>query len=146
VGEQAWGFAAVGLLAAAAVGGVAAMISISNTTQSGEEAVAPWSSYIAGIKRAKSDETLNANLDLDEAMPYAVAAGTTSALDKRLKQASKDGYAPAWLGPTIHQNYDGYSAYACWFAFHSAITPSSSGASGAGGAASAGGGGAGGSF
>jgi uncharacterized protein (TIGR04222 family) len=146
VGEQAWGFAAVGLLAAAAVGGVAAMISISNTTQSGEEAVALWSSYIAGIKRAKSDETLNANLDLDEAMPYAVAAGTTSALDKRLKQASKDGYAPAWLGPTIHQNYDGYSAYACWFAFHSAITPSSSGASGAGGAASAGGGGAGGSF
>ena len=146
VGQEAWGFAAVGLLAAAAVGGIIAMVSIPDTTQSGEEAVAPWNSYIAGIKRAKSDETLNTNLNLDEAMPYAVAAGTTSSLDKRLKQASNDGYAPAWLGPTLHQNNDGYSAYACWFAFHAAVTPSSSGASGAGGAASAGGGGAGGSF
>jgi hypothetical protein len=36
-------------------------------------------------------------LDLDATMPYAVALGAARALDKRLKAASREGYAPAWL-------------------------------------------------
>src|SRR6185312_5377447 len=145
VGSQTWGFIGVALLAIPAVAGAIAISTYPDTTPTGIEAASGWHAYIEGIKRSKSDKTLDVNLDLDEAMPYAVAAGVTSSLDKRLKRASEKGYAPAWLGPTIHQYADGYNAYASWYAFHSTITPTSSSVSGAG-SASAGGGGAGGSF
>jgi uncharacterized membrane protein len=104
-----------------------------------------WRAYIEGIKKAKSNRTPDAKLDLDDAMPYATAAGVASALSKRLQQASDDGYTPLWLGPSNRQFGGGYSAFAAWMAFNSTVTPSSSG-SGSVGGASAGGGGAGGSF
>ncbi len=146
IGGQAWAFIGGSLLAIVAF---LAMIWISfypETSQTGAELAATWSSYIEGIKRSKSDKTLDVNLELDEAMPFAVAAGVTSALNKRLKIAAEDGYVPVWLGPSMYRQSDMGNAYIWWIGFHSAVTPSSSGSSAGGGGASAGGGGAGGSF
>lgn len=145
IGQQPWGLAGAGMLLVAALAGVIAMSMYPDTSSTGAELAATWRSYIAGIKRAKSDRTLDVNLDLDEAMPYAVAAGVTSSLSKRLKQAAEEGYAPVWLGPALYRNGTAGNAYFCFVAFHTAVTPSSTGGSSSGGA-SAGGGGAGGSF
>jgi len=79
-------------------------------------------------------------------MPYAVALGIATALNGRLKAASKVGYAPAWLGRTPGETtWDG-GFYPYWMAFYAAAAPSSSGATSAGTGAAAGGGGAGGAF
>ncbi len=145
VGKQPWAFVGAAVLGSASVIGVVMMSLYPNTSLAGAELAATWSSYVAGIKRSKSDRTLDVNLDLDEAMPYAVAAGVTSSLSKRLKQAAEEGYVPVWLGPSLYRTGDSGNAYIWWVGFHSAVTPSSSG-SGGGGGASAGGGGAGGSF
>ena len=71
----------------------------------------------------------------------AVALGVNAALDRRLKAASKAGYAPAWF---IRRPGMGADAgfYPIWVAFHASASPSTSG----GGGAAAGGGGAGGGF
>jgi uncharacterized protein (TIGR04222 family) len=144
-GQRAWGAMGLGVLFAAIVSGFGAMMSYPDTTQSGNDMAESWRAYIEGIKQAKSNRTPDAKLDLDDAMPYATAAGVASALSKRLQQASDDGYTPLWLGPSNRQFGGGYSAFAAWMAFNSTVTPSSSG-SGSVGGASAGGGGAGGSF
>lgn len=117
--------------------------SIPDTTPAGAAAAAPWRGYENGIAAARNERA--AVLDLDEIMPYAVAFGVVDALDKRLREASKAGYRPAWLGSTTSDGaWDG-GFYPYWVGFHSSVTPASS--SGAdGGGASAGGGGAGGSF
>ena len=144
-GQRAWGAVGLGLLVAAVIGGLGVMLSYPDTTQSGRDIAESWHAYIEGIKMEKSAKYPDTSLNLDDAMPYATAAGVSSALSKRLEQASDRGYAPLWLGPTTRQYGNGYSAFAAWMAFNSTVTPSSSGAAGAGGA-SAGGGGAGGSF
>ncbi len=145
IGKQLWAYGGAALLGIAVVVGLVAMSSYPDTSGAGAELAAIWGSYIAGIKRSKSDRTLDVNLELDEAMPYAVAAGVTSALSKRLKKATEDGYMPVWLGPSDYRNGTSGNAYIWWTGFHSAVTPSSSGGS-SGGGASSGGGGAGGSF
>ncbi len=145
VGAQAWGVVGAMLLFVSGLSGLIAMSAYPNTTLSGAGLAADWQSYIAGIKQSKKDRTLDVALDLDAAMPYAVAAGASSSLDRRLKEAAGQGYAPAWLGPALYRNGNAANAFVCWTAFHSAVTPASSGSSGGGGAA-AGGGGAGGSF
>jgi uncharacterized membrane protein YgcG len=142
---HAWAAIALGVLVAAIIVGFGTMQSYPDTTQSGIDIAESWRAYIEGIKKAKSTESLASKLDLDEAMPYATAAGVASALSKRLEQASDNGYAPLWLGPTNRTYGNGYTAFAAWTAFTSTVTPSSSGTSSVGGA-SAGGGGAGGSF
>jgi len=144
-GQRAWGVVGLAVLIAAIVAGVGAMLSYPDTTQSGSDMAENWRTYIEGIKRAKFTRVLDTNLDLDDAMPFATAAGVASALSKRLEQASNQGYAPLWLGPSSRQYGNGYSAFAAWVAFNSTVTPASSG-SGSVGGASAGGGGAGGSF
>jgi uncharacterized protein (TIGR04222 family) len=144
-GQRAWGVVALGVLFAAIVSGFAAMMSYPDTTQSGSDMAESWRAYIEGIKRSKSKSSPDVDLDLDDAMPYATAAGVASSLSKRLEQASDHGYAPLWLGPTSRPYGNGYTAFAAWTAFTATVTPSSSG-SGSVGGASAGGGGAGGSF
>jgi hypothetical protein len=88
-----------------------------------------------------------ATVDLDEAMPYAVAMGAQGALKKHLERASGEGYAPAWLGRTGDTwGRDDGGFYPYWVAFHSSVAPSGGGGGGTSSGASAGGGGAGGSF
>ncbi len=145
VGKQPWAYGGAVLLGITVVVGLVAMSAYPDTSLAGAELAALWGSYIAGLKRSKSDRTLDVNLELDEAMPYAVATGVTSALSKRLKKAAEDGYVPVWLGPSNYRNGTSGNAYIWWTGFHSAVTPSSSGGS-SGGGASSGGGGAGGSF
>lgn len=144
-GQRAWGAVGLGVLFAAIVAGIGAMLSYPDTTQSGNDIAESWRAYIQGIKKAKSSRTPDTIIDLDDAMPYATAAGVASALSKRLEQASDGGYTPLWLGPSSRQYGSGHSAFAVWVAFNSTVTPSSSGTGSVGGA-SAGGGGAGGSF
>jgi uncharacterized protein (TIGR04222 family) len=144
-GQRAWGAVSLGLLFGAIVGGFGAMMSYPDTSQSGSDIAESWRAYIEGIKRAKSAKATDTKLDLDDAMPYATAAGVASALSKQLEQASDHGYAPVWLGPTSRPYSNGYTAFAAWTAFTSTVTPSSS-STGSVGGASAGGGGAGGSF
>ena len=144
-GQQAWGAIGLGVLVAAGFAGLGAMLSYPDTTQSGNDIAEGWRAYIEGIKKAKSAKSPDAKLDLDDAMPYATAAGVASALSKRLEQASDNGYTPLWLGPSTRQYGSGYSAFAAWMAFNATVTPSSS-STGSVGGASAGGGGAGGSF
>ncbi len=145
IGKQPWGVLGATLIFVAAMTGFILMMLYPDTSSLGADLAAKWRSYVAGIKRAKSDRTLDVNLDLDEAMPYAVAAGVVSSLNHRLKQAAEQGYAPAWLGPAAYRSATGADAFYCWTAFHAAVAPSSSGGTSGGGAA-AGGGGAGGSF
>lgn len=143
LGESPWGFVGFGLLEVVGIAGLLIAYSIPDTTPAGEEAVTLWRSYLAGIKGARRDRALDANLDLDEAMPYAVAAGGAGALNNRLKEASKEGYAPAWLGPSLRADQWSGGFYPYWVAFHGSVTPSSSGSSSS---ASSGGAGASGSF
>ncbi len=146
IGGEVWAFIGGTLLATVALLAIIWISFYSETTLAGAELAATWRSYIEGIKRSKSDRTLDVNLELDQAMPYAVAAGVTAALSKRLKTAAEDGYMPVWLGPSMYRQSSSGNAYLWWTGFHTAVTPSSSGSSSGGGGASAGGGGAGGSF
>lgn len=78
-------------------------------------------------------------------LAYAVAMQVAHKLDKRLKAASAQGYAPGWLALRATGDGSGDAGfYPYWSAFHSNVNPSSSG--GDGGGASSGGGGGGGSF
>lgn len=146
IGKQPWAFVAAGLSGAAAIAAAITMTLYPDTSQEGADLAGTWRSYVEGIRRSKSDETLSVNLDLDEAMPYAVAAGVTSSLRKRLKQAAEAGYMPIWLGPALYRSGNAGNAYIWWTSFHAAVTPSSGGGSSGAGGAAAGGGGAGGSF
>ncbi len=146
IGGEVWAFIGGSLITTVAFITMIVISFYPETTFAGAELAATWRSYIEGIKRSKSDRTLDVNLELDQVMPYAVAAGVTSALSKRLKTAAEDGYMPVWLGPSIYRQSSSGNAYLWWTGFHTAVTPSSSGSSSGGGGASAGGGGAGGSF
>lgn len=127
------------------------------TTAEGEQAAALWRGYRAGLRDRAPD--LTSELNLDDALPYAVAMEDTAVFDKRLAQASAAGYVPAWLGWTRGNAVADGEFYPYWIAFHSSVssssassTSSSSGAvavavgGGGGGGASAGGACAGGGF
>ncbi len=143
VGHQPWGIFGMGLLG---VIGIVALIfggTMRETTATGEAEAAPWRGYRAGLAAAKRDTAHT--VDLDQAMPYAVAFGEAASLNKRLESAGERGYTPIWLGRTTDATAWNGNFYPYWVAFHSSTTPSSSGGTSAGGAA-AGGGGAGGGF
>jgi uncharacterized protein (TIGR04222 family) len=136
IGREVWGLLATGLFLAIGVTLPILGFAYRATSEQGERAAAPWRAYRAGLKRAARDPHLA--LDLDAALPDAVALGVNAALDRRLKAASKAGYAPAWF---IRRPADA-GFYPIWVAFHASASPSASG----GGGAAAGGGGAGGGF
>jgi uncharacterized membrane protein YgcG len=139
---------AVGLLVAIlSVVAFALAASMPETSALGELAAAPWRAYRAGLLHAWRHPDVA--IDLDEALPYAVALGATHGLNKRLQEASKQGYSPAWFlrpAPVDDGVYPGFYPY--WVTWHASFFPAgSSGAeSGVAGGASAGSGSAGGSF
>jgi hypothetical protein len=133
---------AVGPIVLAIAGVIALTFGVEwpSTTLEGANAAVAWRGYRAGLRQARNvPEPL---FDLDEALPFAVALGSTKVLSGHLKRASERGYAPAWFmrnGPATT------SFYPYWVGFHSSLGPSSSsGGSSAG--ASAGGASGGGSF
>ena len=146
IGSEVWAFVGGALLGLVALISMIWISTYPETTLSGAQLAATWSSYIEGIKRSRSDRTLDIGLELDQVMPYAVAAGVTSSLNKRLKSAAEDGYMPVWLGPSMYRQSSTGNPYLWWTGFHSSVTPTSSGSGSMGGGASAGGGGAGGNF
>lgn len=145
-GKQPWAFVATALSGGAATTAAITTTFYPDTSVEGAGLGGTWRSYIESFRGSKSDQTLSVNLDLDEAMPYAVAAGVTSSLKKQLKRAAEDGYVPVWLGPALYTSGTAGNAYLWWTSFHAAVTPSSSGGSSGAGGAAAGSGGAGGSF
>lgn len=144
VGQEGWGTLGATVFAVSGIAAGYIGYTIPDTTAAAASAAAPWRAYQAGLKAARRRPDLV--VDLDESMPYAVALGIATALNGRLKAASKVGYAPAWLGRTPGETtWDG-GFYPYWMAFYAAAAPSSSGATSAGAGAAAGGGGAGGAF
>lgn len=139
IGQEPWGLLAAGLLAASGLLLVILGYAYPATTDEGERVAAPWRAYRAGLSRAARHGT--DPLDLETALPDAVALGTVTALNRRLKEASAAGYAPSWF---VQVRAQGRAAgfYPVWVAFHGSVAPSSS----SGGGASSGGGGAGGGF
>ncbi len=123
IAESFWGLGAAGLLGVAAVLAISVGMSIPTTTPDGDEAAASWRGYKRYLKSAGKNP--QADLDFDTAMPYAVALGAGSALDKRLKAASADGYLPVWLGGSQADNAWATGFYPYWIAFNSSVSPTS---------------------
>ena len=111
-----------------------------DTSERGERIAAPWRAYRAGLKRAARQA--DPALDLDAALPDAVAFGMAASLNRHLKAASGAGYVPSWFARRAAGGPGGF--YPVWVIFHGSVGSSAGG--GSGGGAAAGGGGAGGSF
>lgn len=142
ISANAWAIAAVALLGAASVITFSAGIYIPSTTPESDQIAAPWRGYQRYLK--SSGKNPQADIDLDIAVPYAVALGASNALNKRLKSASEEGFLPIWLGSTNSSATYTAGFYPYWMAFNSSVTPSSTASSSSG--ASAGSGASGGSF
>lgn len=143
LGHQPWGIIGAGVLLAIGVLSLVYGGTMRETTAAGEAEAAPWRGYQAGLAAAKRDTART--VDLDQAMPYAVAFGEAESLNKRLEAAGERGYTPIWLGRTMNAEAWNGNFYPYWVAFHSSAAPTSGGGI-AGGGAAAGGGGAGGGF
>lgn len=140
VGQQPWGAIGIALLGGTGMMAIALGAGLRETTTEGEAAAVPWRGYLAGLEAARRDPNLE--LNLDQVVPYAVAMQAGGALDKRLKEASERGYAPAWLGRTLGSEAWEGGFYPYWAAFHASVSP----ATGGGTAASSGSAASGGSF
>jgi uncharacterized membrane protein YgcG len=141
--EQPWAIVGAGLLLVTGMGILLVGASIPNRTAVGDAEASPWFWFQDQLKAAARDVTLA--LDLDRVMPYAVATGSAGKLDKRLKAAAKQGYAPAWLGASADGATWNGNFYPYWAVFNGSLNPTSSGAGSSGGASS-GSGASGGSF
>lgn len=142
IGKQPWGIPAIVLLLAAGLTAMILAAMYPSTTAAGEQVGAPWRGYAAGLKGAARDPTQA--LDLDRVLPDAVAFGITSTFDRRIKDASAQGYVPSWF---LRQHVAGaipVAFYPYWLLFHASASSSSTTATGGG--ASSGGAGAGGNF
>lgn len=154
VGE-AWGFLGSALLLGFGIAAVVWAVHVPNTTALGESIAASWRAYRAGLEEAASRPRVA--VDLDAAIPYALAMGAERFLLYRLVLAGGRG-APVWLlAPQQgHSSKSGFAHY--WDAFRAELLTVSAPAShsggyhggyyggGFGGGASSGGGGAGSSF
>jgi uncharacterized membrane protein YgcG len=141
VGSNWWGGLATAVLLSAAAVSFGVAYDFPDTSAAGEQVAAPWRSYLAGIKAAGRDASVY--LDLDAALPYALAMEAAGALDRRVKEASAHGFAPAWFARRAGapaQTAGGFYPYWIAFAASSASSGATSGAGAATGGAGAGGG------
>jgi hypothetical protein len=120
--------------------------SVTDTTDEGEMAAAPWRTYQTGLREAvKREDTAFATPEwLDRLMPLVIALGLGQTFNPLLKAASATGYSPAWLGWPAGANSAAFFPY--WVAFHASTAGSGSvggdgGGAGASAGSSAGGGG-----
>jgi uncharacterized protein (TIGR04222 family) len=95
-GEDAWGLIGLGALIGVAVGCVVLALWGPETTPKGEAAAAQWRGYLRGLEEAARNP--DEHVDLDEALPYAVALGARRFLAKRFASARDHGDAPSYLG------------------------------------------------
>jgi uncharacterized membrane protein YgcG len=94
--EDVWGLIGLGALIGVAVGCVVLALWGPETTQKGEAAAAQWRGYLQGMEKvARSPDE---HVDLDEALPYAVALGARRFLATRFASARDHGDAPSYLG------------------------------------------------
>jgi len=142
IAESLWALVAVAALFIAAIVAFWAALSIPSTTLAGDEAAAPWRGYKRYLKSSRKNPQVD--LDLDTAVPYAVALGASGDLDKRLKSASAEGYLPAWLGGSQANRAWASGFYPYWIIYNSSVAPTSTTTSSS--SASAGSGASGGSF
>lgn len=140
IGQEGWGLLAAGLFLALGVTLSILGFVYPDTSERGERIAAPWRAYRAGLKRAARQA--DPALDLDAALPDAVAFGMAASLNRHLKAASGAGYVPSWFARRAAGGPGGF--YPVWVVFHGSVGSSAGG--GSGGGAAAGGGGAGGSF
>lgn len=129
-GWQAW--IGAGALAVAALVAITLAIMHSPFSAAGQKAAAPWQGYREGLKKAAKEDT---RLDLDTALPYALAFGLGSSMEKQLERApALRAYGDADVPLTMQ---------AWWIAFISSTSSSSSSSTVSSGGAGGGGGAAG---
>jgi uncharacterized protein (TIGR04222 family) len=112
-------------------------------TPAGLEAAAPWSAYREGLKRAAKDR--HVQLDLDTALPDAVAMGLGDALGDRMKAAAEAGVPLRAFTASTAAGGAHLASFPWWIAFTSSTTSTSSASSTVSGGGAGGGGGAAGS-
>jgi uncharacterized membrane protein YgcG len=142
IGQQPWGILPIALLGIVGIVLLSFGATYPSTTAEGERVGAPWRAYAAGIKAAARDSMQP--LDLEQILTDAAAFGVASTLDRRIKEASAQGFAPAWFARQNASDSTPFAFYPYWIVFHSGSGSSSGGS--AGGSVSSGGAGAGGSF
>jgi uncharacterized protein (TIGR04222 family) len=94
--EDAWGLIGLGALTGVAVGCILLALWGPETTQKGEAAASQWRGYLRGLEEAARNP--DEHVDLDEALPYAVALGARRFLANRFARARDHGEAPSYLG------------------------------------------------
>ncbi|MBX5446378.1 TPM domain-containing protein [Sphaerobacter sp.] len=133
------------LIALGVLGAMLLSARVPETTPLGQSMAVPWRGYKEGIVAAAYNRS--AELDLDEALPYAVAFGVVDKLDKHIREASAAGWQPLWFNMTRRSSSSsGDDFYYYWQDFHRSTRRSSSSSSSSSDSASSGGGGAGGRF
>lgn len=135
-------------IVALAVAGVVLLVmfgSYSPLSQRGQDAAMPWMAYRDGLKQAAKDESVG--LDLDVALPDAVAFNLGTAMNDRLEAANDAGE-----GLRIFTSATGQGQsmgrpmiFPYWVAYSSTFSSSGSGSSTVSGGGAGGGGGAAGS-
>lgn len=133
---------AVGALLAVAVVAFVLLASYSSLTREGQETAIPWRAYRDGLKRAGKDERVA--LDLDTALPDAVAMGVGDALGDRMQAATERGVPLRAFSATTSGGAP-LATFPWWVAFTSTTTGSSSGGTTVSGGGAGGGSGAAGS-
>jgi uncharacterized membrane protein YgcG len=134
----------VGVIAllAVAVTAFVLLVTYPALTPAGLKAAVPWTAYRDGLKAAAKDE--GARLDLDAALPDAVALGLGDALGDRLKDATEAG-VPLRAFASGRADDAHLAAFPWWIAFSSSTAGTSSSSGTVSGAGAGGGGGAAGS-
>jgi uncharacterized protein (TIGR04222 family) len=129
-------------LIGAAVTAFVFLIGYPGLTPAGLEAAAPWSAYREGLKRAAKDR--DARLDLDTALPDAVAMGLGDALSDRMKAAAEAGVPLRAFTASTAAGSAQLASFPWWIAFSSSTASTSSASSTASSTVSGGGAGGGG--
>jgi uncharacterized membrane protein YgcG len=130
-------------LVALGIGAVVLHSKYSSLSRIGQEAAMPWNAYRDGLQAAAKDDTIA--LDLNVVLADSVAMNLGSAMDDRLKEATKSGLTLSAF--TSHGATSTTGAFfPWWIAFNSSVTTasgSSSTSTVSGGGAGGGGGAAG---